>query len=271
MERFNSIYPFTTENIAGYLEEICLVGKKVLTITGSGDHVFNTLAQGAREITTFDVNPLCEYYLDLKFQAMKNLDYSDFLEFLLFLGKNSLNYEIFKKLNLQDNSLEFFEKKYYEVSYDGKVMRNSSLFNNKYFVPKSKIRENIYLDKVIYRKVQDILDDVSIRFINSNLKDLEVKEEFDYLFLSNVADYLNLMFEDNYLEKYFALLNNFSVKNIYFAYVYDFHKKKFRSVIDDYEEVERVFGNISKKVFPTALEGTKQDVCDAVLILRKER
>ena len=31
MERFNSIYPFTSENIAGYMKELDLTDKKVIT------------------------------------------------------------------------------------------------------------------------------------------------------------------------------------------------------------------------------------------------
>ena len=39
MERFNKVYPFTTENIAGYMD-MDLTNKRIITVTGSGDHIF---------------------------------------------------------------------------------------------------------------------------------------------------------------------------------------------------------------------------------------
>lgn len=47
MGRFNSIYPFTSENIAGYMKDLNLTGKKVITVTGSTDHILNVILQGA--------------------------------------------------------------------------------------------------------------------------------------------------------------------------------------------------------------------------------
>lgn len=270
MERFRSIYPFTTENIAGYMQDLDLTEKKIITVTGSGDHVINAIARGARKIVTFDVNPLCKYYLDLKIEAIKNLSYEDFLKFLLFIDKESLNYEVFKKLNLSDESFNFFERKFFEFSYNGENLRKSSLFNNKYFRAESKIKENVYLDSGVYIEVQKYLVESSIKFICSDLRDLKINERFDYMFLSNIADYLNLMFDGNYLEKYFCLVDNFLVDNIYFAYIYDFYKKDYRSVIDNFDELRRVFGNVSWEVFSTALEGVGSNVEDAVFILRKE-
>ena len=51
MERFSSIYPFTTENIAGYMSELDLKGKKVITVTGSTDHIINAIVCGTTDIT----------------------------------------------------------------------------------------------------------------------------------------------------------------------------------------------------------------------------
>lgn len=269
MERFKGIYPFTTENIAGYMEKLNLSDKKIITVTGSGDHVINALVQGTRDITTFDVNPISEYYLDLKLSAIKSLEYKDFLKFLLYIGDRSLDYDIFKKLELNDKSYEFFEKKYYEVGYDGEALRRSPLFINKYFNVESKIEENLYLDLKNYNYVKGLIDCCDIRFINSNLVDLKLMEKYDYMFLSNIADYLNLMFDGDYLENYYSLLGRFDVDNIYFAYLYDFYKKSYRSVIDNLGEVEKVFGEISWEVIPTALEGVCRDVKDAVLILKR--
>ena len=86
MERFNSIYPFTTENIAGYMKGLDLVNKRVICVTGSGDHVLNIVLLGCKNILTFDVNPLTKYYMDLKLSAIKYLSYKEFLDFLLYVN-----------------------------------------------------------------------------------------------------------------------------------------------------------------------------------------
>ena len=79
MERFDSIYPFTTENISGYMSSLDLSNKRVITVTGSGDHVINAIKAGSSEITTFDINPLSKNNLDLKLSGIKFLSYEDFL------------------------------------------------------------------------------------------------------------------------------------------------------------------------------------------------
>ena len=61
MGRFDVIYPFTSENIAGYMEDLDLTDKKVITVTASSDHILNAIAQGATNITTFDINPETRY------------------------------------------------------------------------------------------------------------------------------------------------------------------------------------------------------------------
>ena len=50
MERFSSIYLFTTENIAGYMNELDLTDKKIITVTGSSDHIINAILKGCNNI-----------------------------------------------------------------------------------------------------------------------------------------------------------------------------------------------------------------------------
>ena len=108
MERFNSIYPFTSENIAGYMKGLDLTDKKVITVTGSTDHILNAVLLGATEITTFDINPLTKHYMDLKIGAIKNLSYEEFIEFLLFESNTNLDYNIISSLDICNESKLFW-------------------------------------------------------------------------------------------------------------------------------------------------------------------
>ena len=255
MERFNSIYLFTTENIAGYMKDLNLHNKKVITVTGSGDHIINAVLKGARKITTFDVNPLTKYYLDLKLAAIKDLSLDEFKELLLYENKNSFAYEVIKKLDMNKESKKFWLDSLEKFNQSGLLLRKSALFNTKYFDASRKIKENLYLNEENYAIVKDNLKDVDIEFIEKNIKDLELNEEYDYMFLSNVSDYLKDIYKENYLDKYQKLISKFKVKvkNIYFAYVYDFGNDSSRSDIDKFDLVVEKFGKIKKIEVSTAL------------------
>ena len=201
MERFNSIYPFTSENIAGYMGVLNLTGKKVITVTGSTDHILNAILQGATEITTFDINPLTKPYMDLKISALKNLSYEDFIKLLLFESNMNLDYSIISSLDMSNESKIFWLEQLSKFNNNGIELRNSSLFNTKYFNPYSKLWQNLYLEKSKYNLLKQQIKDANITFINASLKDLKVDEHFDYMFLSNISDYLSLMYSSEALKK----------------------------------------------------------------------
>ena len=271
MGRFNSIYPFTSENIAGYMKGLDLTDKKVITVTGSTDHILNSILQGATEITTFDINPLTKPYMDLKISALKNLSYEDFVKLLLFESNMNLDYNIILSLDMSNESKMFWLEQLSTFKNNGNELRNSSLFNTKYFNPNSKLWQNLYLEKSKYNLLKQQLKDANITFINTSLKDLRVDEHFDYMFLSNISDYLSLMYSCDTLRKYRDLLYEFQkrIDTIYFAYLYDIGNSNPRTEIDDLRKVKEIFSNFQQVEFKSALEGSSQDKKDGVLILKR--
>ena len=271
MERFNGIYPFTSENIAGYMKYLNLTGKKVITVTGSTDHILNAILQGATEITTFDINPLTKPYMDLKISAVKNLSYEDFIKLFLFESNMNLDYSIISSLDMSDESKMFWLEQLSKFDNNGIELRNSSLFNTKYFNPYSKLWQNLYLEKSKYNLLKQQLKDANITFINASLKDLRIEDNFDYMFLSNISDYLSLMYSCDTLRKYRDLLYEFQkrIDTIYFAYLYDIGNSNPRTEIDDLRKVKEIFSNFQQVEFKSALEGSSQDKKDGVLILKR--
>lgn len=271
MGRFNSIYPFTSENIAGYMKDLDLTSKKVITVTGSTDHILNAILQGATEITTFDINPLTKPYMDLKISALKNLSYEDFIKLLLFESNMNLDYSIISSLDMSDESKMFWSEQLSKYNNSGIELRNSSLFNTKYFNPNSKLWQNLYLEKNKYNLLKQQLKDTNITFINTSIKDLKVDEHFDYMFLSNISDYLSLMYDSDTLKQYRDLLIEFQKKIdiIYFAYLYDIGNSNPRTEIDDLNKVKEIFSNFQQVNFTSALEGSLQEKQDGVLILKR--
>lgn len=270
MGRFDSIYPFTTENIAGYISDLDLTDKKVITVTGSTDHILNIVARGGCDITTFDVNPLTEPYMDLKLSAFRSLDFKEFVNFLLYDSKISLNKTIISSLGMSDFSRDFWLDKLREFNNDGRSLKNSKYFNRKYFNPDSKVWQNLYLNEDGYKLVKERLGNVRIQFLNSSLEDLEVDEDFDYMFLSNISDYIEMMYGKNGLVRYRDLMNKFleRVKTIYMAYLYDVGNGTPRSEIDDLDRVDELFKNYEIEKFRSALE-TTEELQDGVIILRR--
>ena len=271
MERFNSIYPFTSENIAGYMKDLNLTGKKVITVTGSTDHILNVILQGAAEITTFDINPLTKPYMDLKISALKNLSYEDFINLLLFESNMNLDYSIISSLDMSDESKMFWLEQLSKFDNNGIELRNSSLFNTKYFNPNSKLWQNLYLEKSKYNLLKQQIKDANITYINTSLKDLTVDEHFDYMFLSNISDYLSLMYSCDILKKYRDLLIEFQkrIDIIYFAYLYDIGNSNPRTEIDNLKKVKEIFSYFQQVEFKSALEGSSQDKKDGILILKR--
>ena len=138
----------------------------------------------------------------------------------------------------------------------------------KHFDFQNKIDCNLYLNEENYAIIKDRLGLVKIKFLKSNLKNLKIDEKYDYMFLSNISDYINTFYEDNYLINYKKLIFNFleNVKVIYFAYIYDVESIEKRSSIDNIENVKELFENIKIKKFKSALLNVKTDTEDAVLI-----
>ena len=128
----------------------------------------------------------------------------------------------------------------------------------------------MYLNKDNYNKVKQKIKNSNINFINKDLQDLIIQERYDYMFLSNISDYINLMYDKDVLVNYrnllFRFLNN--VEEIYFAYLYDIGNDNPRSEIDDLNRVEEVFKKVKIKMFKSALEN-EENKKDGVLILRR--
>ena len=106
---FDKIYPFTTENISGYINQFDLENKSFLTVGSSCDQVINASLKGCKDITLLDICPYTQDYYYLKTTAIEELDYDDFLKFLCHKGYygvlldnfNALNKKSFSKLKKQ--------------------------------------------------------------------------------------------------------------------------------------------------------------------------
>ena len=100
-----SIYPFTTENISGYIDKFNLCNRSLLTVGSSSDQVINSILYGCKDVTLIDINSYSKYYYYLKVASILCLDMDEFFFFL--------RYKNYPK-NFKDNyavfDLKIFDK-----------------------------------------------------------------------------------------------------------------------------------------------------------------
>ena len=270
---FSKIYPWTTENLSGYMPNYDYTESDVLTTGSSGDQILNLISCGAKNIRCLDINPFVQYYFNLKKALILTLSKEDFDKaFSNNNGSIRMNQKMFdsSKDKLDKYTYSFWNRLFNKYGFDRVVQ---GLFINNFSNKPVDITEyNCYLQGENYEKLKNRLNDVSIYFDNRNLNEIvHDRQEYDYMFLSNISDYLSLMYSCDTLRKYRDLLYEFQkrIDTIYFAYLYDIGNSNPRTEIDDLRKVKEIFSNFQQVEFKSALEGNSQDKKDGVLILKR--
>lgn len=167
------VYLFTTENISGYINDMDLKDKTLLTLGSSLDQAYNALLMGASQIDVFDINVNVE-----KFHKIKS-------NLILTHPRKELYKQVFK----------------------------SGFSNNGYNDSKGAFIDNLYLHSDDnYELLRSKLLEDRISFVNGNIFDIGNslgKKIYDRMILSNVIQYLELYSINK--NKYKVLKNMFSI------------------------------------------------------------
>lgn len=191
------MYIYATEMVSSYYSHLNLSGKRILSIVGSGDQIIDAYFLGAKEVVGFDINKYAFFMFDLKFAAINELNYQEFLKFF---GDNldggNLNFGLYKKLkgDLPLRTKNFFDKIYKEFDNNGKRLTKSEYFRQRSMIKCSASDINYYLkNEREYLKCRMALQDKKIQFlkldVNDILTDQKLKDKFDIINLSNVLNY----------------------------------------------------------------------------------
>lgn len=239
--KFASIYPFTTENIKGYLDFFDVGNKDVLTVGASGDQTLNLLFRNVKSVDYFDMNPFTELYFNLKCAAIKILSLDEFLEFFCFdafpstfkKNKNAFNINVYYKISpyLDDNTRKFWDSLY--LKQNGFEIRKSMLFSNDEEPFRVLPKVNDYLNEDAFNRLKVELDKKEKpRFIETNVTKLSSKliKKYDYILLSNIAQYLDYIYDKDELVSFKRLIKSLSNElnpdgKIMLAYLYDTKKE----------------------------------------------
>lgn len=220
------IYKTTNEDVRSYLN-LLKDKEKIFSITASGDQILNSILVGSKDITACDVSHFPKYFLDLKIAAVKSLSLEDYLNFFVITDEENIEFsdKYYDELrsNLDKNSLEFWDHLF--GFFDGDEIYNSSLFSREVYTLKHFKERNPYLEKENYKLLRKKLDDVDIKYINTNLgnSDLSFNESYDLVNLSSIMYYGVLRDPKNYLK----LLESFNLRDngMILSYVYDISKQ----------------------------------------------
>ncbi len=190
------INSFTRENLGGYLKNIPLENKRVLTINSSGDDLLNTVFFGANDVTLCNSNIYAKYYLFLKIAGLLSLSYNEFQWFFLKhnmnMHKNNRMFskKLFKKIGpvlkiIDEDAYMFFEE-LFDINNPREV--RDTYFTDSNYHNKAIKNFNIYLrNENTYVKLKEMIDKVNIDFINKSIIETDLNSEYDRILLSTIC------------------------------------------------------------------------------------
>ena len=284
-EAFAEIYPFTTENIFGYINDFNLNNKSLLTLGSSCDQTINASMYNCKDITVLDICPFTKFYFYLKKAAITSLSYEEFLLFFCYRNfyphlkdnNDSFNKETY--LNLKQ-LLKLFDYESYLFwdelfnTYDSLTIRKN-LFN--YDEDDKKVLKvtNLYLsNKKKFNECKINIKNINPKFIVGDIKNVKLDRNYDNIWLSNLGQYLKIKELKDIVDKLSLNLNEEGKMLVCYLYqtVKNTKYRKEWAKIYNLKEVDKVFNNSLDLASFTAVRGIMwkaDDVKDSILIYKK--
>ena len=288
MNGFEEIYPFTTENIAGYIDYFDLQDKSLLTVGSSGDQIINAAFKGAKDITLLDINPYAKYYYNLKAAGILELNLTDFNEFFRYndypkvfkYNKKVFDKASYKKLkstlkSLDNDSYLFWDELFdmYQPDYI-----RFSLFSNDEYGTSVLSKSNLYLQSEnTYDETKTKLKELRPEFINEDIFKSNLTKNYDNIWLSNIACYL-------YQDKIKGMTDKFADKlavdgKLLISYLYSidmnteydddwspiYDLKNDLELLKEYSPIFHFFKGVN------GIKHNDDDIKDSVLIYQKKK
>ena len=246
--KYSKGYLWTNENIKEYINKKYISEyNSALSVTASGDHLFNLILNNVLNIDTFDTNTLTEYnVLGLKKALIEKFKYNDFLTICELIANNMLTLE--ETTYLIKDLLPLMDKKYRKYwqnisEYNYQLQKNNDeyldLFAMLFININEKnnfIRRNSYLmGKDNYDKFKENMMRSNIKFYCTNainILDTFPNQKYDVILLSNILDYITINWNYEQLRKFedellFITNNN---GKIFLAYLLNYYNKNSKNI-----------------------------------------
>ena len=189
------IYKKTNERLQDMFD-ILSDKEKILCVIGSGDQILNALLTKPKKVDAFDISIYPKYFLELKIAAIKTLTREEYISFFIedVNHKNEDYYDdlFYEKIltELDEDTRNFW--KYLFDFNDWYDIYNSALFSTEPVIKEYALEQNKYLDEKEYYKLREILKDTKINYMQSDILDLDVEDNYDLIYLSNIIQYVDL-------------------------------------------------------------------------------
>ena len=246
--KYSKGYLWTNENIKEYINKKYISEyNSALSVTASGDHLFNLILHNVLNIDTFDTNTLTEYnVLGLKKALIEKFKYNDFLTICELIANNMLTLE--ETTYLIKDLLPLMDKKYRKYwqnisEYNYQLQKNNDeyldLFAMLFININEKnnfIRRNSYLmGNDNYDKFKENMMRANINFYCTNainILDTFPNQKYDVILLSNILDYITINWNYEQLRKFedellFITNNN---GKIFLAYLLNYYNKNNKNI-----------------------------------------
>lgn len=184
----NRVYLFSNENVSGYLSELDLNRKSVLSVAAGGDHAFECLLRGASFVDVYDINYAQKVVVELKTHMIKSLPYEDFMDFF-FSTSGFFNREIIEPIwHKFSPELNIFMSWYYALG--DAAARRMFVYGRSTCVIEDFDQISYLSCRENYDKLAKILPN-KINFVHSEVHQLTKKtdKQYDVVLMSNIFDY----------------------------------------------------------------------------------
>lgn len=210
-EGFDKVYPFTTENISGYMTYLNVKDKHVFTIGSSSDQAFNAILLGAKEVTIFDINQNTKKFFEEKKKIILESALSSIYDKILNINDIEFSSDIFSKKDLSKMNLYMKDETSFSLLKEKLKQIKVNILNGDIF----HIENEVLHDKFDVMILSNVLQYVSVS------KDEKI-EEVIYDIFSSLSKYLNTngliqlfyLYASIYPEYFIKLLKIFEEKNL---------------------------------------------------------
>ncbi len=188
------IYRTTNEQINKY-QDFLKNREKALSIIASGNQILNTIYEGTKNITGFDISTFPRYYLELQIAALNIFGLKDYINFIYGDIDDEEFDDMYYTINpiLEKESREFWDGLL--NFFDFSEITASTLFSNEIVSPRNVIEKNIYLQsEENYQRLKNNIQQVNLEYITGDIFSLTKKldTKYDFINLSSIIYYNDL-------------------------------------------------------------------------------
>lgn len=200
---FQMLYPFTTENISGYINNFDLSNKTFLTVGSSGDQIINGSLFDCKDIFNLDICPYAKFYIYLKISCLLELNKNQFLNFLSYKYKtfkdnnSAFDNNIYKKIKTTLRLLDYESYLFWDELFSN--FKGLDIRKELFYFDENKtnviIGCNPYLQSDILYDITKIkIKKTKLVFITDDVFKTNIDKQFDSIWLSNIGTHISRHF-----------------------------------------------------------------------------